>query len=68
MITVHGAGAGIVCGKRAAHLVFVVLVLQQEVAQILRAGLDVLFGVGGIGAVVAGGGRHELHEADGALF
>jgi hypothetical protein len=62
------ARACIVSGQSALHLVGMILVLQQQVAQQLRAGLDVLFRVIRIGVKGSGSLWHQLHYAYGPFW
>jgi len=60
----HVAGAGIVGGQCVPQAAVVFL---QQIAQITRAGIRVLRGVGGVRAQGLRGAGHELHQADGAF-
>ncbi len=67
MIAIDRAGARIIGGQSQNHLVGIVLVAGQQIAQILRAAFGVFLRVFRVDAESAGGIGHKLHEAEGAF-
>src|SRR5262249_50982759 len=68
VVFVDRAGAGVVGGDGFGDLVGIVLVFDEQVTQVARAGFDVLGGGVRIGVEVSCGAGHELHYSDGAFW
>lgn len=61
LIFAHGSGSGVVGGKGAVGRA---LELDEQIAEVASAGVDVLKRVMGIGVELSGSAGHQLHEPD----
>lgn len=64
LIFAHGSGSGVVGGKGTVGRA---LVLDEQIAEMASAGVDVLKRVMRVGVELSGSTGHQLHEPDGSF-